>query len=273
MVKLYRHNPYVRLGGDIVSVIGILAIVSFGVGGVALWLRSGVWPQQLSMRALGTNGVFAVVLLQNCAFVAWAWWRMASNQRERLGLTITSWSRVGIYSIIGVPLVLASNIVVGVLFVLLGLRQNQTAGYPLVAGDYTGQLVFLVAAAFIAPLGEELLFRGYFWERLVTRTGMYGAMVGSALVFAIGHSLSASQGAIVLVMQTFFMGIVLAWLRHASGSIWAGCLAHCINNMIAVAVATYVVNHPQINGISNGIAVAIVTYCINHPLLGCVRAS
>jgi DNA-directed RNA polymerase subunit L len=46
-----------------------------------------------------------------------------------------------------------------------------------------------------------------------------------------------------------------------------------INNLIAVAIATYVVNHPQTNGIDNSIAVAIVTYCINHPLLGCVRAS
>ena len=125
----------------------------------------------------------------------------------------------------------------------------------------------------IAPLGEELLFRGYFWERLRQLGGVYGALIGSALIFAVGHSLSASQGAIVLVMQTFVLGLVLAWLRHASGSIWAGSVAHSVNNLIAVAVATYVVNHPQTNGIDNSIAVAIVTYCINHPLLGCVRAS
>jgi membrane protease YdiL (CAAX protease family) len=198
---------------------------------------------------------------------------MADNQGERLGVTISDWPRVVIYSIIGVPLVLASNIVVGVLFLLMGLRQNQTAGYPLVAGDYVGQLVFLTAATIIAPLGEEFLFRGYFWERLIPLKGPYGAIVGSALVFAVGHSLSASQGAIVLVVQTFVMGMVLAWLRHMSGSIWAGWVAHSVNNLIAVAVATYMVNHPQTDGIYNSIAVAIVTYCINHPLLGCVRAS
>ena len=273
MAKLYRHNPYLRLGGDIITIIAILVVASFGVAGGALWWANGHWPSQISMRALGTNGVFAIILLQNSAFVGWAWWQIAEHQRERLGLTITDWSRVVIYSIIGVPLVLASNIVVGVVFVLLGLRQNQTAGYPLIAGDYVGQLVFLVAAAIIAPLGEELLFRGYFWERLRTLSGVYGAMIGSALIFAVGHSLSASQGAIVLVIQTFVMGLGLAWLRHASGSIWAGWVAHMINNLIAVAIATYVVNHPQTNGIDNSIAVAIVTYCINHPFLGCVRAS
>jgi uncharacterized protein len=273
VVKLYRHNPYIRLGGDIATIIGILAFVSFGVAGVTLWWTNGIWPSQINLRALGTTGVFTLILLQNSAFVAWSWWRMADNQRERLGITISDWPRVVIYSIIGVPLVLASNIVVGVFFVLLGLRQNQTAGYPLVAGDYVGQLVFLIAAAVIAPLGEELLFRGYFWERLRQLGGVYGAIIGSALIFAIGHSLSASQGAVVLVGQTFVMGIVLAWLRHASGSIWAGWVAHCVNNLIAVAVATYVINHPQTNGIDNSIAIAIVTYCINHPLFGCVRAS
>ena len=273
MVKLYRHNPYIRLGGDIATIIGILAFVSVGVAGGMLWWANGIWPSQISLRALGTTGVFAIVLLQNSTFVAWSWWRIADNQRERLGVTITDWPRVVIYSIIGVPLVLASNIVVGVVFVLLGLRQNQTAGYPLIAGDYVGQLVFLIAAAVIAPLGEELLFRGYFWERLRQLGGVYGAIIGSALIFAVGHSLSASQGAIVLVMQTFVMGIGLAWLRHASGSIWAGLVAHSVNNMIAVAVTIYVINNPQTNGIDNSIAIAIVTYCINHPLFGCVCAS
>lgn len=242
MVKLYRHNHYWRLGGDIVSIVSILAIVSFGVARVTLWLTTGVWPSQVSLRALGTNGVFVVVLLQNSAFIVWAWWRIAGAQLVRLGLTVASWSRVGVYSVIGAPLVLTSNIVVGILFMLLGLRQNQTASYPLVAGDYVGQVVFLVAAALIAPLGEELLFRGYFWRRLVVHTGVYGAVFGSALIFAIGHSFSASQGAIVLVMQTFVMGVVLAWLRYASGSIWAGWVAHCGNNLVAVAVATYQIN-------------------------------
>jgi membrane protease YdiL (CAAX protease family) len=74
-------------------------------------------------------------------------------------------------------------------------------------------------------------------------------------------------------MQTFVMGIGLAWLRHASGSIWAGLVAHSVNNMIAVAVTIYVINNPQTNGIDNSIAIAIVTYCINHPLFGCVCAS
>jgi len=272
VVKLYRHNPYIRLGGDIITILVIMVVVSFGVAGGALWWANGHWPSQISMRALGANGVFAIILLQNSAFVGWAWWRLADTQRERLGIAIADWPRVALYSIIGVPLVLVSNIVVGVVFVLLGLRQNQTAGYPIIAGDYAGQLVFLVAATIIAPLGEELLFRGYFWERIRTLAGVSGAIGGSALIFAVGHSLSASQGAIVLVMQTFVMGLVLAWLRHASGSIWAGWVAHMINNMIAVAIATYMVNHPQTNGIDNSIAVAIVTYCINHPLFGCVRA-
>ena len=91
------------------------------------------------------------------------------------------------------PLVLASNIVVGVVFVLLGLRQNQTAGYPLIAGDYVGQLVFLIAAAVIAPLGEELLFRGYFRFNAVA--------IGTKLQMRIRHisAIHARTPTIILV--------------------------------------------------------------------------
>jgi membrane protease YdiL (CAAX protease family) len=269
VVKLYRHNSYIRLGGDIVSIVAILAVVSFGVAGGALWWANREWRSQISLRALGSNGVFAVVLLQNSAFVVWAWWRMAHDQRARLGLTIGfvrhSSGFIALSAYHSCSQVISWS---GSCLCCSGSGKIKLLDIALVAGDYVGQLVFLIAATIIAPLGEELLFRGYFRERLRQLSGVSGAIIGSALIFAVGHSLSASQGAIVLVMQTFVMGLVLAWLRHISGSIWAGLVAHSVNNLIAVTVATYVVDHPQTNGIDNSIAVAIVAY-----LLACVRTS
>jgi membrane protease YdiL (CAAX protease family) len=144
------------------------------------------------------------------------------------------------------------NILVGLLFATFGLQQNQAAAYPLVAGDYQGQLVFWLVASLVAPLGEEILFRGYLWGAIQRQYGIWWAVIGTALMFAIGHSTSASQGAVVLVSQTLVMGVLLAWLRHMSGSVWAGVCAHAMNNSIAVA---------------------IVTYCVNHPEIGCARSS
>jgi len=97
----------------------------------------------------------------------------------------------------------------------------------LVAGDYTGQLFFWLAAALIAPLGEELLFRGYLWGVLQRHYGTWWAVIGTALLFAIGHSTSASQGAVVLVSQTLVMGVTVGVVAPHE---WFGvgrCLGPC----------------------------------------------
>lgn len=205
------------------------------------WYTYGEWLPRITMQMIGAVGVACVVTVQNAAFAVFAWWRAQSL--AALGV-IPQWGHLVLWSIIGAPLVLIVNMAVGLVFALFGLHQNQAAGYPLVAGDYTGQLVFWVAAALIAPLGEEVLFRGYLWGALHRHYGTWWALCGTAVVFAIGHSMSASQGAIVLVSQTLVMGLVLAWVRQSSGSIWAGFFAHSINNSIAVAIVTYCVNHP-----------------------------
>jgi len=234
---------------DVASIVGIMLIATFGVAVAVGWYQQGMWPGRMSMKQLGTNGVALVVTAQNVAFVLFAWWRTSSAQL--LGV-VPQWRSVLVWSLIGAPLVLVVNILVGLLFATFGLQQNQAAAYPLVAGDYQGQLVFWVVASLVAPIGEEILFRGYLWGAIHRYYGIWWAVIGTALIFAIGHSTSASQGAVVLVSQTLVMGVLLAWLRHMSGSVWAGVCAHAMNNSIAVA---------------------IVTYCVNHPDIGCARSS
>lgn len=205
------------------------------------FVTQGSWPSHMSMQALGASGVAFVVLVQNSAFAGFAWWR--TPHVDELGL-VPRWGHLLLWGVLGAPLVLVANLTVGLVFALFGLQQNQAASYPLVAGDYTGQLVFWVAAAVIAPLGEEVLFRGYLWHAFQRHYGVAWALIATAVLFAVGHSTSASQGAIVLVSQTTVMGLLLAWIRHKSGSIWAGCIAHACNNSIAVAIVTYCINHP-----------------------------
>lgn len=241
MTRRLWNSPHWWLVRDIAWIAGIMLCATLIVARLIVGIRQGAWSGHVTMQMLGAPGVALVVIMQNSAFIGFAWWRTQSIRV--LGL-IPQWERVLVWSIVGVPLALVSNLVVGLVFALFGMHQNQATTYPIVAGDYTGQLVFWLVAALVAPLGEELLFRGYLWDAFQRHYGMGWAIIGTALLFAIGHSTSASQGAIVLVSQTLVMGMVLAWLRHISGSIWAGCVAHCINNSIAVAIVTYCINHP-----------------------------
>lgn len=226
---------------DVAWIIAIMVVVTLGVATSIGWYQQGSWPGRVTMKMLGAPGVALVVTVQNVAFALFAWWRTRAVQA--LGM-VPQWYELMVWSVIGVPLILVGNIVVGLIFALFGLQQNQAASYPLVAGDYTGQLIFWCAAAIVAPLGEEILFRGYLWGALQRQYGVWWAVCVSAVLFALGHSTAASQGALVLVTQTLIMGLMLAWLRHQSGSIWAGVIAHSMNNSIALAIVTYCTNHP-----------------------------
>ncbi|MFW5904703.1 MAG: CPBP family intramembrane glutamic endopeptidase [bacterium] len=84
--------------------------------------------------------------------------------------------------------------------------------------DTTAARVAMVAiATFLAPLSEELMFRGVLLRALAHRSRML-ILVATSLVFALFHLAGvASPGAGVLVfLQIFLVGLVLAHvtLRH-----------------------------------------------------------
>lgn len=227
---------------DVVVLVALVFGITTGIAGIWAWQRFGAWPTDLNTSDVDTWVVALIVLIQNVALVGFVWWRGRTDivigwRIDRLAV---------VYTLVGVPLLFAVNVIIGAIFALLDLRQNQVASYPLQAGDVTGQLLFGFAAAVIAPLGEEIVFRGYWLQRLQGWWGSTIAIVASSLLFAVAHSWSATEGAGVLVTQTLVMGVVLAWLRVASGSIWPAVFAHAANNALAISVLMICLNNPEL---------------------------
>lgn len=83
-------------------------------------------------------------------------------------------------------------------------------------------LVFGVSV--LAPLGEELLFRGYLLRVLGTRYGTLRGVLVTSFLFAVIHFNPAS------LLALFVLGLVFALLRVWSGSIWPSILGHAIQN-------------------------------------------
>ena len=70
---------------------------------------------------------------------------------------------------------------------------------------------------------EELLFRGLVFSGM-RRLGVWPAVLGSALLFALAHA------SIYRLMPTFILGVVLGVLRWRSRSVVPGMVMHAINN-------------------------------------------
>jgi membrane protease YdiL (CAAX protease family) len=117
----------------------------------------------------------------------------------------------------------------------LGINDHQELPDRLGADQGTlNLLAVVVLITVVAPLGEELFFRGYFFGALRNWRGVWPAAIGTGLVFGAIHAGSAPVG--FLVPLAFF-GFGLCLLYHYSGSLYPGIALHALNNSIALGAA------------------------------------
>lgn len=79
----------------------------------------------------------------------------------------------------------------------------------------------------LAPLLEELLFRGVVLDGYLKNYKPTHAIVGSALLFALIHG-NMAQG-----FGAFFIGLVIGWIYWKTNSIIPGIIIHFVNNAFA----------------------------------------
>ena len=128
--------------------------------------------------------------------------------------------------------------VISALWVLaLGIDEHQELPDRLGADQGTlNLLAVVVLITVVAPLGEELFFRGYFFGALRNWRGVWPAAIATGLVFGGIHAGSAPVG--FLVPLAFF-GIGLCLLYHYSGSLYPCIALHALNNSIALGAALH----------------------------------
>jgi membrane protease YdiL (CAAX protease family) len=99
-------------------------------------------------------------------------------------------------------------------------------------GSRRHQLGMSLVASVLAPLAEEIAFRGYLLSAFRTRLPPGAAIAASSVLFA-GMHLDPVRFPAVL-----FLGLFLGWLAWRSGSIWPAVAAHAVNNGLGSVVAS-----------------------------------
>ncbi|MFU8892614.1 MAG: lysostaphin resistance A-like protein [Luteolibacter sp.] len=86
------------------------------------------------------------------------------------------------------------------------------------------------SAIVVAPICEEVVFRGYLYGVAKRYGGPFAAAISSALIF------SAAHGSVAALLPLAIFGLLLAWLYERSGSIWPPVAAHAFFNTATVLV-------------------------------------
>lgn len=113
----------------------------------------------------------------------------------------------------------------------LGVEKVQETVELFQKGKNPAVLILMAfAAVIVAPICEEVVFRGYLYPAAKRYAGPWVAAVCTALMF------SAAHGNMAALLPLFVFGLVLVALYEFTGSIWAPVAAHFLFNAATVAV-------------------------------------
>ncbi len=119
---------------------------------------------------------------------------------------------------------------------LLASRISQEYGEIEVPFNFGEFSAFEFAALFLilAPLGEEILFRGVLETPFLIYGALFATMI-SALLFAFIHILpfkhSPAKFLAVILLSAFILGLLAGYLRAISGSLLPAFCVHLIFNL------------------------------------------
>lgn len=89
----------------------------------------------------------------------------------------------------------------------------------------------IIATCILAPLCEELIFRGMV-QRGVTRSrGVKSGIFWSAFLFALVH-MNPWQS-----IPAFILGLLFGWVYHRTGCLWLTIFLHCLNNSLSTLLS------------------------------------
>ncbi|MPZ87633.1 MAG: CPBP family intramembrane metalloprotease [Nitriliruptorales bacterium] len=96
--------------------------------------------------------------------------------------------------------------------------------------DPVAGLTVAGAAVLLAPIGEELFFRGLLFQALRRSLRLWPAIVVSGLAFGLSHL------ELLAFVLLFPVGMYFAWLFHRRGSLLVPVAAHATFNLVGVAL-------------------------------------
>jgi membrane protease YdiL (CAAX protease family) len=165
-------------------------------------------------------------------------WREALGLHRGRGI----WREIGsgiLGYVAGLPVLAAGIVIVSILSQLSGLKASHPINDELNGSGVELFAVFFLACV-MAPITEELMFRGALFAHLRERFGWWISAPAAAFVFAIIHP----QGWVALPALGA-LALVFAGIREWRGSI-IGCMtAHALHNGLTLAYAIMLLRQGQ----------------------------
>jgi membrane protease YdiL (CAAX protease family) len=203
----------------VATLLGGLVVAPFGT-------RDGETPP---------GALIGATLLQDLAFVGAALFFARLVRRPRAG--DFGLRRTGLWRALGIAVGIYAgfSLLSGLWITALGVEEEQQTLERLGVDESTLLLVLgLVIVTVLAPVAEEVLFRGYMFTALRNWRGLWPAAIVSGATFGVIHAGSSPPEFLVpLAVLGIGLCLLYAWTR----SLYPCIALHAVNNAVAFSVA------------------------------------
>ncbi len=241
MTSVLKRKSFDKPAWTISTALGVIALTLLIP--LAIWLlvyglvKLGALPIPLAKLIFGRSTTAALVriLISFSIELSLLYW---VKRRYKLKLADFGFRKFNVLQavlviiamfIIFLVLLFVAYLLIAVLLPQINLDEAQKSGFEL-GRHGVGLVGSFIVTVMMAPIVEEVYFRGFLLPAFSSKWGDLSGMVLSSLIFGILH-MQINVG-----IYTFILGMILSTMYIRFKSIGPGILLHIINNALAFFV-------------------------------------
>lgn len=200
------------------------------------WIPVGeeapAWVMSVAIIASGLAALTVVFVLLRMRYGFWP---------RDIGLDFSRWPRALLLAVVLLALVLALRVPMAAVFEYLHVRAGEeivrqhVIERMLADKSWAAMALMVVAAVVVAPVWEEIAFRGFLQPFLGRWMGPRTALVVTAVLFALIHE-ERDVRFFMAPILIFPLALALGYARQRTGRLAAPILLHVLHNSLTVAV-------------------------------------
>ncbi|MCH9732871.1 MAG: CPBP family intramembrane metalloprotease [Actinomycetia bacterium] len=139
-----------------------------------------------------------------------------------------SWRSAGVGALFGAGGLLLTLPAAAVWIVIVGEDANSAVGNAFgdVRGTWASAVIVFMVVVVLAPVCEEIVYRGLLWGAVDRRWGRWPALIVTTVVFAVAH-LEWTRAPLLLVVA-----LPIGLARLYGGNLAASIVAHQVTNLL-----------------------------------------
>lgn len=211
----------------IIDVLLVLVFI-FAITNFFTWITAGLFESLVKVQKY-----FIATLFQTSAvLLAFMYFKIIKGLSwKKFGFNFNSPYKIIKNGISGGILLFFIVVVTGIVMQLFFPQEPSLQPFAelvIEAKEYSDLVALFIMGSFLAPLGEEIYFRGMVYPAFKNKWGMLGGLMASGLFFSLLHF------DIVRFVPLMLGGIGLAFIYEKSGSLFACMIAHGLWNGIMI---------------------------------------